>query len=64
MKPLILGLAGCGTVGGGLLRLLETNGDMILQRTGRPIVVKRVLGRDTPQDRSVPLPQGTEFVTD
>ena len=64
MKPLVLGLAGCGTVGGGLLRLLETNADMIVQRTGRPIVVKRVLGRDTPQDRSVPLPEGTVFTTD
>ena len=42
-KPLVVGLAGFGTVGGGLARLLKENADIIRRRTGRDIVVKRVL---------------------
>ena len=42
-KPLVVGLAGFGTVGGGLARLLEENAGIIRQRTGRDIQVKKVL---------------------
>ena len=38
-KPLVVGLAGFGTVGGGLARLLKENADIIRRRTGRDIVV-------------------------
>ena len=44
-KPLVVGLAGFGTVGGGLARLLEENAGIIRQRTGRDIQVKKVLVR-------------------
>ena len=39
-KPLVIGLAGFGTVGGGLARLLEENADIIRRRGGRDMVVK------------------------
>ena len=36
-KPLRIGLAGLGTVGGGLVELLEKNATLIRRRTGRNI---------------------------
>lgn len=63
-KPLVAGLAGFGTVGGGLARLLKENADIIRRRTGRDIVVKRVLVRNAQKARNVPLPEGAELTTD
>ncbi len=63
-KPLVVGLAGFGTVGGGLARLLGENADIIRRRTGRDIVVKRVLVRNAQKARGVPLPEGAELTTD
>ena len=63
-KPLVAGLAGFGTVGGGLARLLKENADIIRRRTGRVIVVKRVLVRNAQKARNVPLPEGAELTTD
>ena len=40
---LTIGLAGLGTVGGGLVTLLKKNADIIERRTGRRIRLKRVL---------------------
>lgn len=63
-KPLVVGLAGFGTVGGGLARLLGENADIIRRRTGRDMVVKRVLVRNAQKARGVPLPDGAELTTD
>lgn len=63
-KPLLVGLAGFGTVGGGLARLLGENADIIRRRTGRDMVVKRVLVRNAQKARGVPLPEGAELTTD
>lgn len=63
-KPLVAGLAGFGTVGGGLARLLKENEGLIRRRTGRDIVVRRVLVRDAQKARNVPLPPGAELTTD
>ena len=57
-KPLVVGLAGFGTVGGGLARLLEENADIIRQRTGRDIRVKKVLVRNAQKARRAPAPRG------
>ena len=62
-KPLVIGLAGFGTVGGGLARLLEENADLIRQRTGRDMVVKKVLVRNAGKARSVALPRGAQLTT-
>ena len=54
-EPLRIALAGLGTVGGGVIRLLETNGALIARRTGRPIEIAAVCARDRSKDRGVDL---------
>lgn len=47
MKDYIsVGLLGAGTVGGGVLRVLENNADEITKKVGRPIKVSKVLVRN------------------
>lgn len=53
--PLRVGIAGLGTVGAGVLRLLAENADTIAQRAGRPIRAVAVSARDRDRDRGVPL---------
>ena len=55
ISPLSVGVAGLGTVGAGVLRLLHDNADLIAARAGRPIVVGAVSARDRTRDRGVPL---------
>jgi homoserine dehydrogenase len=50
-----IGIAGLGTVGGGVLRLLQTHADLLAQRSGRRIVVAAVSARDRHRDRGVSL---------
>ena len=51
MKPVHVSLLGCGTVGGGVLRLLSENAAYLASRVGAPLVVRRVLVRDLVKDR-------------
>ena len=53
--PLRIALAGLGTVGAGVIRLLAANGDVIAARTGREIVVTAVSARDRSKDRGIDL---------
>lgn len=48
-------LAGLGTVGGGVIRLLEENRALIARRAGRPIEVVAVSARDRSKDRGIDL---------
>ena len=48
-------LAGLGTVGGGVIRLLEENRALITRRAGRPIEVVAVSARDRSKDRGIDL---------
>jgi homoserine dehydrogenase len=48
-------LAGLGTVGGGVVRLLDANRDLITRRAGRSIEVVAVSARDRSKDRGVDL---------
>ena len=50
-----IALAGLGTVGAGVLRLLDENGPLIAARAGRPIKVVAVSARDRAKDRGVDL---------
>jgi len=50
-----LGLAGIGTVGGGLLRLIEARGKSLSARAGCPIEVMAVSARNKRKNRSVDL---------
>jgi homoserine dehydrogenase len=54
-RPLAVGVAGLGTVGAGLVRLLRDNADCIAARAGRPITVVAVSARDRARDRGVPV---------
>jgi len=58
-----LGLAGIGTVGGGLLRLIETHAGALAERAGRPIKVVAVSARNKRKKRDVDL-SGVRFVQD
>jgi len=53
--PLRIALAGLGTVGGGVIRLIETNGELIARRAGRPLEIVAVCARDRAKDRGVDL---------
>ena len=53
--PLSVAVAGLGTVGGGVLKLLRANADIIAARAGRPITVTAVSARDRTRDRGVSL---------
>lgn len=54
-ENLRIALAGLGTVGAGVLRLLADNGDLIAKRAGRTIEVVAVSARDRSKDRGVDL---------
>lgn len=58
-KPLRIALAGLGTVGGGVIRLLDTNGALIARRAGRPIEIVAVSARDRSKDRGVDMSRFT-----
>ncbi|MDR2892772.1 MAG: homoserine dehydrogenase [Deltaproteobacteria bacterium] len=64
LKPLLLGLAGYGTVGSGLARILDENREAIRRRAGRDIRIKSVLVRDPSRPRQYPLPEGASFCTE
>jgi homoserine dehydrogenase len=50
-----IGVAGLGTVGGGLLQLIERQAELLAVRAGRQIVVAAVSARDRRRDRGVDL---------
>ncbi len=58
-----VGLAGLGTVGAGVLHLLDRNADLIAARAGRPITVAAVSARDRSRDRGVSF-DGAVWVDD
>lgn len=60
-NPLKIAVAGLGTVGAGLLKLLAANGPMLAKRGGRPLVVTAVSARDRKRDRGVSLEGITWF---
>jgi homoserine dehydrogenase len=53
VEPLKIGLAGLGTVGAGVVKLLDANADLIARRAGRPIEVVAVNARDRTRDRGI-----------
>jgi homoserine dehydrogenase len=60
-NPLKIAVAGLGTVGAGLLKLLAENGALLEKRCGRPLVVTAVSARDRNKDRGVPLANAQWF---
>ncbi len=54
-SPLRIAIAGLGTVGAGVVKILQAHGDDIARRAGRPIVITAVHARDPKKDRGVDL---------
>ena len=54
-EPLKIALAGLGTVGVGVIRLIEANAALIARRAGRPLQVTVVSARDRSKPRGVDL---------
>ena len=48
-------MAGLGTVGAGVIRLLEANADLVTARAGRPLEIVAVSARERNRDRGVDL---------
>ena len=50
-----IGLLGCGTVGGGVVTILDREADDITARTGAKLEITRVAVRDLQRERNLPL---------
>jgi len=53
--PLRLGIAGLGTVGVGLIKIIRQHGELLTARTGRTIEISAVSARSRDKDRGVSL---------
>jgi homoserine dehydrogenase len=53
--PLRIGLAGLGTVGIGVVKIVQDHADLIALRTGRPVVITAVSARDRAKNRDADL---------
>ncbi|WP_284164203.1 homoserine dehydrogenase [Frigidibacter sp. SD6-1] len=53
--PLRLGIAGLGTVGTGIVRIVQTHAALLEKRAGRPIVITAVAARSRTKNRPVDL---------
>lgn len=58
-EPLRIALAGLGTVGAGVIRLVEANAALIARRAGRPIEIVAISARDRSKRRSVDISRYT-----
>ncbi len=61
--PLRLGLAGLGTVGIGVVKIVQQHADLLALRTGRPVVITAVSARDKSKNRDADL-SGYAWETD
>ena len=54
-EPLRLGIAGLGTVGVGVVRIVQNQADLLAARSGRPVVITAVSARSKAKNRDVDL---------
>jgi len=54
-EPFRLGIAGLGTVGTGVVRMIQTHGEMIAAKAGRPVEIAAVSARNRTLKRGVDL---------
>lgn len=59
--PLKVGIAGLGTVGASVIRILARQNEAVAQRGGRPVEVVAVSARDRSKDRGIDLSRCTWF---
>jgi len=53
--PLRLGIAGLGTVGTGVVRIIRQKANLLAERAGRPVTITAVSARSRGKERGVPL---------
>lgn len=63
MNPINVGLIGAGTVGSGVYKLLKDNNELIKERTGLDIRIKKIADIDPDRERPVKIPKKL-FTTD
>lgn len=61
MKKVRIALLGLGNVGGGVFKILQTNKEEIMKRSGYEVEIAKVLVRDANKKRAVEIPE--EYVT-
>jgi len=54
-EPLRLGIAGLGTVGVGVVKIVRQKANLLAARTGRPVVITAICARSKDKDRGVNL---------
>ena len=54
-EPLRLGIAGLGTVGVGIVRIVQKHADLLALRAGQPVVITAVSARSKTKNRDVDL---------
>jgi homoserine dehydrogenase len=62
-RPLRIGIAGLGTVGAALIRIIESDANAISRKLGRDVVVSAVSARSRSRDRGVDM-TGVEWIDD
>ncbi|GGG20235.1 homoserine dehydrogenase [Paenibacillus abyssi] len=55
MKPVKVGLLGLGTVGTGVVRIVEGHQEDLQSQVGSPIVIEKVLVQNRSKDRNIPI---------
>ena len=55
VSPLRLGIAGLGTVGIGVVKIVQAHADLLAARAGRPVVITAVSARDRSKNRDADL---------
>ena len=53
--PLRLGIAGLGTVGVGVVKIVQNHGELLAARSGRPVTISAVSARSREKDRGVDI---------
>lgn len=57
MRKINIGIVGLGTVGSGTFKILTDNKDILKERTGFEIIIKKIATRDIKKERSVKVPK-------
>ncbi|GLB59694.1 homoserine dehydrogenase [Cytobacillus sp. NCCP-133] len=57
MDSISIGLLGLGTVGSGVVQIIEKHQDKLMHQVGCPVVVKKVLVKDLDKERAVKVDQ-------
>ncbi len=55
VKPVKIGLLGLGTVGTGVVRIVEGNQEDLSSQVGSPIIIEKIAVKNTEKDRVIPI---------